>query len=344
MESPHSVPTRSVTYSVSYTKPKPIAVEKTGEVAAILNQYLDGGTRALSASTLNSYMACPLKFYFEKIAQLHEPDEVTEEVDGRVLGNIFHRTMQEIYTPLLNKNTTETDIKNLLNGKEKIAELVEKFTAQEFFGNENEVAEVRRNGKLLMVKEAVVKYAASTLKYDMQHTPFTIAGLEEQINGEVAVSVNGNMRNARFIGSIDRRDIRSHRTCIVDYKTGSADERKTRFASVDALFDANVNQRRPEVFQAFLYALLVQKKLQPEAVQPALYFVRSIFKSDFDSQVKIKSGKSYEAVDNAIPLLPRFEELLQGKLGELFDTAHPFVQTDEADTCQYCPFSEICHK
>ncbi|MDR2938461.1 MAG: PD-(D/E)XK nuclease family protein, partial [Prevotellaceae bacterium] len=344
MESPHSVPVRSVTYSVTYTKPKPIAVEKSGEVLAILNEYLDGGNRALSASSLNKYLECPLKFYFEKIAQLHEPDEVTEEVDGRMLGNIFHRTMQEIYTPLLNKNTTEEDLKILLRDKEKIAVLVEKFTAKEFFGNENEVDEVRRNGKLLMVKEAVQKYVAGTLKYDAQRAPFTIAGLEEKIEGNILANIGGSERSIKFVGSIDRMDICTKSTCIIDYKTGSADERKTRFLSVDSLFSESANQRRPEVFQTLLYSLLVQKKHSTAAVQPALYFVRSIYKNDFDSQIKIKSEKNYEEVDDATPHLPRFEELLQAKLGELFDTSRPFVQTDEADTCEYCPFSEICHK
>jgi RecB family exonuclease len=344
LESPHSVPVRSVTYSVTYTKPKPIVVEKSGEVAELLREYLDGGARALSASSLNSYMACPLKFYFEKIAQLHEPDEVTEEVDGRMLGNIFHRTMQALYKPLLNQNITEESIKSLLGEREKIAELVEKFTAEEFFGNENEADEVHRNGKLLMVKEAVVKYATGTLRYDLQHAPFTLAGLEEKVEGSIAVAIGGSRHSVRFTGSIDRRDVRSQHVCIIDYKTGSADDKKARFASLEALFDESAKLRRPEVFQTLLYSLLVHKRDAPAAVQPALYFVRGIYRSELDSVVKLKSAKGYEAVDDATPYLPRFEELLQSKLGELFDTARPFVQTDEADTCTRCPYKEICHK
>lgn len=344
LESPHDVATRSITYSVTYTKPKPIVVEKSGEVADMLSEYFDGGKRSLSASSFNKYLACPLQFYFEKIAHLHEPEEVTEEVDGRMLGNIFHQTIHELYEPLLNKNTTEEDIKALLTDKAKITSVVEKFTAQEFFGNEKEVDEVHRNGKLLMVKEAVVKYIIATLKYDTQHAPFTIAGLEQPIDGKISVAVNGSPRDVKFVGTIDRMDTRARHTCIIDYKTGSADERKTRFASVEALFSESVNQRRPEVLQTLLYSLLVQKNHKAAAVQPALYFVRNMFKNDFNSQIKIKSTKSYDAVDDATQYLPRFEELLQGKLGELFDLKRPFVQTDEVDTCLYCPYKEICHK
>jgi len=232
----------------------------------------------------------------------------------------------------------------MLEEKEKIVEQVEKFTAQEFFGSESEVGEVRSNGKLLLVKEAVVKYVANTLRHDMQYAPFTVASLEEPIGGKVAVVIGGRQRSVSFKGYIDRMDIRPCGAVIVDYKTGSADERKARFGSVDALFSESVSQRRPEVFQTLLYSLLVQKNHQAAAVQPALYFVRSMGKGDFDSRIKIKSDKSYEAVDDASPYLTRFEELLQGKLSELFDTARPFVQTDEADTCVNCPYKEICHK
>ncbi len=343
LESPHRVPVQSVAYSVTYTKPQPIVVEKTGEVAALLGTYLDGGARALSASTLSSYMACPLQFYFKKIANLHEPDEVAEEVDGRMLGNIFHKSVRALYEPLRKQNLTEEDIKNLLRKREKIAELVEEFTAEEFFGSKKEVDEVRRNGKLLMVKEAVQKYVVSTLTYDMQQTPLTVEGVEREVNGEVAVSINGREHKLRFTGSIDRLDTRPRGTCIVDYKTGSAGD-KTRFASVEALFSESARERRPEVFQTLLYSLFIQKEKGAAGVQPSLYFVRNMYKSDFDSQIKIKTDKGYEAIDDATPYLPRFEELLQEKLAELFDLTHPFTQTGEEETCTYCPYKEICHR
>lgn len=345
MESPHSVAERSVSYSVAHTPEKAIAVEKTGEVAAILAEFLDGGERAVSASSINSYIACPLKFYFAQVARLREPEEVDEEVDGRMLGNIFHRTMQAIYSPFLGKSMAAAGVAELLRNRQKIEALAEAQTAIEVFNDEKEAAEVTQNGKLLMVKETVVKYAEGMLRCDMRRAPFTILGLESLIEHKLHVPVGEARRAVNFKGYVDRIDGANGAIRIIDYKTGSSlNGKKMKFRSVEALFSEQEEDRRPEILQTLLYSSIEREQKKAAAVTPMLLFMRSICKGDFDGSIKVKGEAGYTAVDDAVPLLPRFEELLYAKLSELFDLSQPFVQTGEAEACALCPYSEICHR
>jgi RecB family exonuclease len=345
MESPHSVTERSVSYSVTHTPAKAIAVDKTGDVAAILAEFPDGGARAISASSINSYIACPLKFYFAQVARLREPEEVDEEVDGRMLGNIFHHAMQALYSPFLSKSIAAADLAGLLSDRQKIVALAEAQTAKEVFNSEKEVAEVARNGKLFMVKETVVKYVEGMLRYDMRRTPFTVLGLEEPIEHKLHVNVGEVRRAVSFKGYVDRIDAVDGGIRIIDYKTGSSlNGKKMKLLSVESLFSEKEEERRPEILQTLLYSSIMREQKKAAAVTPMLLFMRSICKSDFDGSIKIKSGAGYAAVDDATPLLPRFEELLRAKLSEMFDLSRPFVQTNDTEACALCPYNEICHR
>jgi len=75
-------------------------------------------------------------------------------------------------------------------------------------------------------------------------------------------------------------------------------------------------------------------------LMPGLYFGRGIFQPDFSE--KLKMGK--EELNNAIPLMPEFEEGLKEVLKEIFQSEQSFDQTDQLDNCAYCEFKTICNR
>jgi ATP-dependent helicase/DNAse subunit B len=346
MESPHKdkIQQRSVSYSMVYAKEKPIAVEKNAEVAGILKQYLVGGSSALSASAINTYLDCPLKFYLSKIAKLQEPEELIEEVNEMVLGNIFHHAMQQIYLPYLQQSVDSKIIASLLSDKELLSSIVEKSTAKTIFGSEENTAEIASNGKYLLVKNTALKYVYGTLKFDAQRTPFVVEGLEQQVNFSLPIFLNGQQEHVNIVGYIDRIDSTENTTTIIDYKTGGGGDEKSKFKSVEALF-GTCKERRKEVLQTLLYSLIVKSSYGKQNVAPALYFVRNMYVGNFNGSIKMKNEKSgYTDVEDVKELLPGFTELLCAKLSEIFDSTRPFVQTDEVENCEHCPYSNICHK
>ena len=82
----YEVPMRDklVVYNVSSSQVPVLQMEKTATVMEHLNAFRKGGARALSASALNTYLDCPLQFYFAVVEGIEEEDEVSETVESNV--------------------------------------------------------------------------------------------------------------------------------------------------------------------------------------------------------------------------------------------------------------------
>ena len=70
-----------VVYNVSSSKTPALQVAKTEEVMNRLADFRSGGTRAISASAVNTYLDCPLKFYFSVVEGIREEEEVSETIE-----------------------------------------------------------------------------------------------------------------------------------------------------------------------------------------------------------------------------------------------------------------------
>ena len=68
-------------------------IEKTEEHIGILRE------KYLSATALQNYLFCPAKFYYRSVCGLKEQEEVAESLEANDIGNVFHKTMQELYGP-----------------------------------------------------------------------------------------------------------------------------------------------------------------------------------------------------------------------------------------------------
>ena len=83
-----------VVYNVSSSKTPALQVAKTEEVMNRLADFRSGGTRAISASAVNTYLDCPLKFYFSVVEGIREEEEVSETIESNVFGSILHTIWQ----------------------------------------------------------------------------------------------------------------------------------------------------------------------------------------------------------------------------------------------------------
>ncbi len=89
---------RVATYEVSAPMIMPITVTKTAGIIKKLDAFRAGGGESfLSATLVNNYIDCPLKFYFIAVEELSEESEVQESVESDVFGSIFHRLMEAVY-------------------------------------------------------------------------------------------------------------------------------------------------------------------------------------------------------------------------------------------------------
>jgi CRISPR/Cas system-associated exonuclease Cas4 (RecB family) len=94
-----------------------------------------------------------------------------------------------------------------------------------------------------------------------------------------------------------------------------------------------------------MYALVYRNSKNISRIVPALYFIRDIFSNRFDYRIHLKEARSTGIpVENAVDYLQEFEQRLREILARMTDPAVPFVQTEDTETCKYCPYRIICHR
>lgn len=327
-----------VVYDVASSAVPPISVQKTAEVEKLLSDFLFGGPRALSASAINTYLDCPLKFYFSVLEQIQEEDEITETVERDVFGSILHKVMEDLYAPFKGKLVTADLLKLLRKDQPLLTGTIARAFAELFFKS----PVVRPlEGENFLTGEMIRKYAEKILEQDARFTPFHYIESEKKVRATITLS---DKRVVQLKGFIDRVDSLDRVLRIVDYKTGSG---KLEFESVEGLFDKEARDRPKAVMQVFLYAWMYQQL--PEytgmPIQPAIYYLRTLFQRSFNPVVEQKKGRGKaDKVNSFQDFVADFEGKLRQCLDEIFNLDIPFTQTETGKACAYCSFRGLCGK
>ena len=122
-----------VVYNVSSSKTPALQVAKTKEVMNRLAAFRRGGERAISASAVNTYLDCPLKFYFSVVEGIREEEEVSETIESNIFGSILHKVMEELYQPFCGKMVTADLLKAIRKDTLMLMGAVARAFAEIFF-------------------------------------------------------------------------------------------------------------------------------------------------------------------------------------------------------------------
>ena len=283
-----------------------------------------------SASSLQSYLYCPAKFYYSFIKRLTTEEEVLEAMDAGALGTVYHGTMQALYQPYVHRCLTVADIDGMLKDRKAIKALVRETII-------DKMRTVDVTGRDLVVEEVIVEYVLRTLRHDRDllvqsgSKGFDILCLEGRMTG--------TFEGYRIKGFADRIDsYLGGEARIVDYKTGKVEQEDIDITDdnaadvVEKLFGPTNNGRPKIALQLFLYGLLAQEQanLRGRPVVNSIYSVSRLFTEPLEDR----------------PASAEFARLtrerLKDLLAEMTDPAVPFRRTEERKTCEYCDFKMIC--
>ncbi len=282
----------------------------------------------LSASVLQSYLACPAKFYYQFVEGLTTDEEVTEALDAGSLGTVFHETMRALYGPL--KLVRVADIDAILSDREGLKALIREKIM-------DEMKTIDVSGRNLVVEEVIREYVVRTLQHDRKllleagSPGFRILGLERRMTCE--------FEGFKMKGFADRIDsYKDDEVRIVDYKTGKVEENDILITDenaaevVEKLFGPS-NAGRPKIaLQLFLYGQLAREyeDLNGHPLVNSVYSVSRLFTEPLPD----------------CPQSPEFTRLtresLKAMLEQMVDPSVPFRRTGEPKTCEYCDFKNIC--
>lgn len=327
----------------------PIIIEKTPDVMERMKSVFDirNNPKALiSPSALNCYLDCPLKFYYKYVALLSAPDEVTADIDSAKFGSIFHYAAEHIYKDLTahGKLISKENLETLLKDEVRLQTYVDNGFKELFFNlPPNEQPEY--NGIQLINSAVIVKYIQQLLRNDLRYAPFTFVGSEQRIFENIEIYTPTGDIQSRIGGIIDRIDSKGESLRIVDYKTGGDADTP---ANVQSLFIPD-KKRSNYVFQTFLYASIVCKKLREKndsrLVAPALLYIHRAASENYSPVIQMgEPRKPKEPVDNFAQYEGDFRENLKTLLEDIFNPDISFTQTEIEDKCAYCDFRALCKK
>jgi len=285
----------------------------------------------LSASSINDYINCPLKFYFGRVLGLSEQDEMSEMMEANTFGSIFHEVMQDIYKPYKNEIITKVLLSEIIKNDYKIESCLMSAFAKHYFKRANEKIEM--TGYSLLMARIIKKYVLKTLHFDKQRAPFTFLEGEQNILTQISLP-NGQKVNVKVI--IDRVDEKDGLVHIIDYKTGKVTKGLT-FDDMAELFTASP-QRPKEIMQTFLYSMIYTQQYKKE-ICPNVYSFKQL--KDLPD---ISFSYQKEEILKYSTVAEEYERLLKSCLEKLFDKSVPFTQTEDVENCKYCPFIKICRR
>ena len=335
----YEVPVRQkwVVYDVASAQTKHWTIEKTPEVMERLQAFLARGPRALSATAINTYIDCPLKFYFQVLCEVGEEEEVSETIENDSFGSILHKTMELLYEPFCNRMVTADLLEKLSNDEPALTHAIQQAFASEFFKQSTPRTLMGQN---YLIGEIIRRYVKEILAWDRKLTPFRYVASEKSIR--TTVPIQGGQLQVQLRGFIDRVDEVGGRIRIVDYKSG---KKNTFFYQVADLFDPACKDRPASVLQLFLYSWMLSRypRMQQRDIAPALYSMRVLFEAGFDPTIyqKIDRGVT-QPVERIQDYEAEFEANLVHCLEEIFSPELPFVQAEEDKVCVYCAFKGIC--
>jgi ATP-dependent helicase/DNAse subunit B len=289
-----------------------------------MKQYVEPAVAGLSPSAINSYIDCPLQFYFKYCAKMKEPQITQSIIDNREFGNFLHKSIEEFYNPLLNKKIELSDLKTRV---EDINSIVDATYAH--FTNIN-----KASGYNLLYRDMVKEYMLQIIKNDMEYAPFQILGVERPVAASIDVPQH-NIK-VRLSGNIDRIDCKGNIIRVLDYKTGNHDVKID--TELKSLFDEKA-KRSKEAFQAFMYAWMLKNSelySSNQEIYTGLVVSRKVLGQGFSMFNDGHNNISFNQIEAL------FLEKLQDVLSKMFDKNIDFSQTEITDNCEYCSYRQIC--
>lgn len=327
---------------VDLTRSKEIQVEKTEEVLKKLsanykNDSEEGYQQQFSASALNSYLDCRLRFYFRYIAGLKEKEEVVTEIDPMTFGTMLHKAIELLYK--VDPKTGYLDVTPQAIDRLKLGIPAAVDAAISDFYQLAKLDENNLSGQLLIARSIFRKYLKAILDYDQKNGDFRVLTLEGEYKSGLTIDTPDGAKEVRLGGFIDRVDQKDGVIRLIDYKTGKDDK---EVPSIVSLFDREDKKRNKAAMQTMLYAFFYQYAYPSNRIplKPAIFNVKEIYDPKFSPFLMMEK----EEIEDYLQIRDEFENELRQLLKEIFDPQVPFDQTTEVEKCRFCAYKEICDR
>lgn len=301
-------------------------------------QFLDTVKgRILSPSAINTWLNCRMKFYYRYVNRLKEPDKISEDIDPAMLGNILHEIMRKLYKGYSGQVLSGEMLDLIIRNNVLLRNVTDQAISEKFKdGTDGFIS-----GNELIVRDVLMVYLKRILLADKTITPITILNLEDSFSFMINTLSDGNLIELRTGGIVDRIDIVTEVTRIVDYKTGTVSE---TIGSIGDLFTEDRKKDSDGWLQTLLYCEAYMATNQAVIIRPSIYKIKKLSGGMFSDMLRVKTDNKTEVViDDYKIVREEFIYGLKDVIAGIFSNNEPFVMTtDRRGKCAYCPYRTLC--
>ncbi len=307
---------KTIQYSVNLRDENPRLIHKSVEMIRFLKEY------PFSATSLNTYLYCPLQFYYEYVLGLREREVVSEEFEKEEIGSFVH---------LVLCNYFKGKIGSVLTEKEMDLKEFEKVFHKHFeeqYGKDPA-------GEIYLLRNQLERHLKDFLKNyqvpKIRELQTKILSLEQRID----VTKDSFKLGAR----LDRVEKRGDRTAIIDYKTSSNKNyltihyNKLELRNRESWSEAIGSLQLP--FYLLTYSTLTGEK--PEKIDCMFLLLG---RARIDSDIEIPLFKDEGEFNENFGNLTR---VIFSLLREIVNPDQPFLPTiNPKKNCGRCAYGYIC--
>ncbi len=330
-------------FTVEARQAFPVTIPHTERIDELLARFTkpspDSDHRYLSASAINAYIDCPLRFYFRYLAGIGETMQVEEEIDASGFGTVVHDTISLLYEELAvnSKRWITPEALTGLAGSNRPQELLEKvFLRVHHHGRAEKI-----EGRNIIALTVMQRFLERVFTTDIAIAPFQLVSTETTYMREMQIDRSGTLLKVRIGGKIDRVDRVDGQLRVIDYKTGNATQ---SFPFIESLFDPLNAGRNGAALQALLYAWLISDKYPGESVLPGLYVMKYLKREQYDPGFTIGARSDKMPLVRSDSWQAEFPEKLEQTVSRIFNPGIPFDQTGREDRCRSCDYARICER
>jgi RecB family exonuclease len=278
-----------------------------------------------SPSAIDTYLNCPKRFYFSKILNLKEKEEIGEELEASQIGTYIHELLKNSFEKFLGK-------KPVIDAK-----FSEEFDKLNKISFERDIAPKMTSGAF-MLKEVADYFMGKLLANEKTRAESEIEKIlkiEELMSG--AITIEG--ATYKFRGIVDRIDrLTNGQTLILDYKTGRSDKLPKALKGLQEMMEDPTRENilnGVRSFQLPIYMEIAKQKYGYSDINAGIYDVRAAEIKLFNDQKDDDNTKTqrYSLCLKALGVI----------LKEIMDPKVSFIANDsEPGYCDNCPYFYAC--
>jgi len=290
--------------------------------------------RGLSPSALNTFLRCPLDFFYTYVLNLREENDVEEAIESSTFGTMIHQVLERIFKDSFLDKKQVLSIELLEVERQKLTiylteEYLKKFSKTDIKYGQNKLSfEVSLTFLNQFLDEQIKELKQS-------NSPILIQNLEEDLEAKFIWTILGKTKNIKIRGQADRIDQFGPIYRIIDYKSGKCDGSKIEFPKktlTDGFESAFGDSKKAYGIQLLMYAAMFRASYPKKAPFTA-GIISMINIKDWVQNTAIKQEPNSEITAEILDL---FQDELKAIISKMYDPDFVYEHNPKSKFCEYC--------